>query len=105
MMGIMKTMYPRETISQPEIDTVKMLGLPVYFLYYFLLEALLGKTIAKFLTRTGVVSQEGRRPSWQNVAIRTLCRCIPLEIFSSLISESGRPWHDTLSGTRVVSKK
>ncbi|MBC7921598.1 MAG: RDD family protein [Ferruginibacter sp.] len=105
IMVVMKAMYPRETISQPEIDTIKVLGLPVYFLYYFSLETLLGKTVAKFLTKTVVVNREGSRPGWRNVAIRTLCRYIPLEVFSGLISESGRPWHDTLSGTRVVSEK
>ena len=105
MIVIMKTMYPRETISQPEIDTIKVLSLPVYFLYYFSLETLLGKTVAKFVTRTTVVNREGNRPGWMRIAIRTLCRYIPLEIFSGLVNASGRPWHDTLSGTQVISEK
>lgn len=105
MVVVTKIMYPRETISQPEIDTIKVLSLPVYFLYYFSLETLLGKTVAKFLTRTVVVNREGSRPGWLPIAVRTLCRYIPLEVFSGLISESGRPWHDKLSGTKVVLKK
>jgi uncharacterized RDD family membrane protein YckC len=69
--------------------------------YYFLMEALFGKTLGKFITRTHVVNMDGEKPSFGTILGRTFCRLIPFEAFSFL---SGRPgWHDTISGTRVVN--
>lgn len=69
--------------------------------YWVLFEYFLGKTPAKFLTRTKVVTRDGRRPSFLAILGRTFCRLIPFEQFSFLGSRAVG-WHDSLSQTRVV---
>ena len=61
----------------------------VYFfvilcLYYFIMELTLGKTIGKFFTGTKVVNLNGGKPNSSEIAIRTLCRFIPFELFTFL---------------------
>ena len=74
----------------------------ITFLYYFTLESTIKRTIGKFATQTVVIDEYGNPPSKSKIAIRTLARLIPFEIFSCLGS---RGWHDKLSNTFVVSKK
>ena len=70
--------------------------------YWILSEYFFGKTPAKFLTKTKVVTKFGTKPSFWTIVGRTLCRLIPFEAFSFLGS---RPvgWHDSISGTLVVN--
>jgi uncharacterized RDD family membrane protein YckC len=73
----------------------------VMFLYYFLSEALTGKTIAKWLTRTVVVAESGQPARWPQILVRSAYRFVPFEAISFLPkSEPG--WHDRWSNTRVV---
>lgn len=72
--------------------------------YWVLFEYFLGKTPAKFLTKTKVVTQDGQKPSFLNILGRTLCRFIPFEPFSFLGSKAVG-WHDSISKTRVVTDK
>ncbi|MEO1051474.1 MAG: RDD family protein [Bacteroidota bacterium] len=71
------------------------------FFYYVVMEASFGKTVGKFLTRTRVVTHDGRKPSTLNIIGRTLCRWIPFEALSFLNSE-GKGWHDSISRTNVI---
>jgi len=69
--------------------------------YYAGCETLFGRTLAKLVTGTRVVSETGEPATFRQVLIRTLCRMVPFEPFSCL----GDPpvgWHDRWSGTRVV---
>jgi len=69
--------------------------------YYTGCETLFGRTLAKLVTGTRVVSETGEPATFRQVLIRTLCRMVPFEPFSCL----GDPpvgWHDRWSGTRVV---
>lgn len=72
--------------------------------YWIIPEYLWGKTPAKLLTRTKVITIHGERPTFMNIVGRTLCRLIPFEPFSFLGS---RPvgWHDSISKTRVVKNE
>jgi uncharacterized RDD family membrane protein YckC len=70
------------------------------FVYYLVMEAALGRTVGKFLTRTRVVDGGGRRPSTSAIFMRTICRLIPFEFVSFLLTENGL--HDAASSTRVV---
>ncbi len=74
------------------------------FFYYYLTEVYFSRTFAKYFTKTIVVTNEGLKPHYKMILIRTLCRFIPFEAFSFL-SESLRGWHDRFSGTYVVKKK
>ena len=69
--------------------------------YYILFEYLFGKTPAKFLTKTKVVTKHGKKPGFWNIVGRTLCRFVPFEPFSFLGSRAVG-WHDSISATYVV---
>jgi uncharacterized RDD family membrane protein YckC len=77
-------------------------GLFVGYTYYFLLEAVCQKTIAKMFTGTKVVNMDGSRPSIGQFAGRAAARFIPFEAFSFLGSQEPRGWHDALTRTRVI---
>lgn len=72
----------------------------LHFIYYLGLESIIGRTVAKIFTGTWVVNEDGYRASFGAILLRTLCRSIPLEALSFLISPIGL--HDYLSKTRVV---
>ena len=78
-----------------------LLGIIIVLLYYVPLESIFGRTIAKFITRTKVVTVSGDKPSFGNILGRTLCRFIPFEAFSFLGGEAVG-WHDSISKTRVI---
>ena len=61
-----------------------------------------GKTAGKFATKTRVVSNDGNALTFQQCAIRSLCRCIPFNGLSIFFGGENTMWHDNLSGTRVV---
>lgn len=69
--------------------------------YWTFFEYFLGKTPAKFITQTKVVTKEGYRISFATAVGRTLCRFIPFDALSFLFSSVG--WHDSISRTRVVN--
>lgn len=71
------------------------------YAYYFILEFSTGRTFAKFITNTKVVTIELKKPNVPAILIRTLCRFIPFEPFSFL-SEDGLGWHDKISKTAVI---
>lgn len=70
-------------------------------IYYSILEATTGKTIAKYITKTKLVNVDGEKPNFGTILLRSLCRFIPFEAFSFLVSD-GSGWHDKLTNTRVV---
>lgn len=72
--------------------------------YYLFFEGLFGRTIGKIVTGSIVVDENGLKPSFKIIFIRTLCRLIPFEALSFL-SKSARFWHDSFSKTYVVEKK
>jgi serine/threonine protein kinase len=72
-----------------------------FFLYFSIVEFLTGRTLAKLITKTKVINENGVKPSFRSILIRTLCRLIPFEPFSFLGSKS-TGWHDKLSKTLVV---
>jgi len=78
------------------------LGFTAGMIYYTVLEATTGKTIAKFITKTKVVTEEGEKPDFMTILIRSLCRYIPFAPFSFLGSENSG-WHDRFSKTRVIN--
>lgn len=84
----------------------------VIFLYYFIMEAKCGKTVGKIILGMKVVDANGNKPSNGKIALRTICRFIPFDAFSFLVSECWKKdgefcgnWHDGLSKTYVVNMK
>jgi uncharacterized RDD family membrane protein YckC len=74
--------------------------LAITFGYYIFFEAIFSRTPAKWLTRTRVVTFDGRKPSFLQIVGRSFARYVPFEPFSFL--GSARGWHDRWSNTRVV---
>jgi len=72
----------------------------LYFGYHFLFEYFCGRTIGKFITKTKVVGPEGEKPGVRTLFIRNICRLIPFDNFSFLLSQTG--WHDSISETQVI---
>lgn len=83
-----------------------MLGTYLSFamLYYLIFEGLFGRTMGKIITGSIVVNENGLKPSFIVICIRTLCRLIPFDALSFL-GKSERIWHDSISKTYVVEKK
>ncbi len=67
--------------------------------YYSVTEGLLGRSPAKFLTKTRVISIHGGPPTFGAAVLRSAIRLIPFEPVSFL---AGEGWHDRASKTRVV---
>ncbi len=78
-----------------------LLGFLSGMIYYTLFEFLAGRTVAKFITNTKVVTLKGKKPEFETILIRSLCRYIPFEQFSFLGSD-GTGLHDSISKTKVV---
>jgi uncharacterized RDD family membrane protein YckC len=78
-------------------------GLMVALGYFVVMEALFQRTLAKLLTGTIVVTENGTRPSLGQVFGRSLARFIPFEAFSFLSGQHPVGLHDSLSRTRVIS--
>ena len=72
--------------------------------YYLVFESFFGRTIGKIITGSVVANENGLKPSFGVICIRTLCRLIPFDALSFL-GKSERMWHDSISKTYVVEKK
>lgn len=76
----------------------------IALIYYNFFEILLARTIGKFITQTVVVDANGEKPHQETILIRSLCRLIPFDPLSLLVSQT-RAWHDSISKTYVVDKR
>lgn len=85
-------------------QTIKLVGygllLVSFLLYFVFMEYKFQKTIGKFITKTKVVMNDGRKPDFNEIFIRTICRLIPLDNFSYLFTKNG--FHDRLSNSTVI---
>jgi uncharacterized RDD family membrane protein YckC len=92
----------------PDVEgTIKVLGfflgLLVTVLCFVVMEAFFQKTVGKLAMGTMVVDLSGNRPTIGQIFGRTACRFIPFEAFSFLVEERPRGWHDSITGTQVIS--
>ncbi len=72
-----------------------------YIVYYTLCEKLFrGQTLGKLITGTKALRTDGEELTFKDALLRSLCRLVPLEVFSGF----GVPWHDTWTNTMVVKK-
>lgn len=70
-------------------------------LYYTLWEAFTGRTPGKMISHCRVVNQQGRRPAFYQVLLRSLLRLTIIDPF--FIAFVNKPLHDYLSKTEVVA--
>ena len=72
-----------------------------YLVYYTLCEKLFkGQTLGKLITGTKALRTDGQELTFRDALLRSLCRLVPLEMFSGF----GVPWHDSWTNTMVVKK-
>lgn len=89
-------------------DYAETLAVALFMLvYYFVMEAICSRTLAKYMLGTVVVDKDGNKPSIWRILLRSVCRFIPFDAISFLFASwyDGRmygAWHDKLSGTYVV---
>lgn len=82
-----------------------ILGAIMILVFYTFFEYNWGKTPGKFITKTKVVMEGGKKLEFQDVFVRNLIRLIPFEAFSFLSSKNPRGWHDRWSKTIVIDDK
>jgi len=75
------------------------------FTYYIFFESVWSKTPAKFITKTMVVMEDGKKPDFHTIIKRTLIRLVPFESLTFLFSERPRGWHDKWSKTFVIDDR
>ena len=80
------------------------LAVVVQLFYFNVFEIFFARTVGKFITQTVVVDENGEKPHYENIMIRSLSRLIPFEVLS-FIGTPPRGWHDSLSKTYVVNKR
>lgn len=104
ILGVVIVIVSPESLSFFEKDNKLihyLFNFIVAMIYYSTFEFLTGRTIAKYITKTKVITENGEKPDFRTIIIRSLCRFIPFEPFTYLGSESSG-LHDQLSKTRVV---
>jgi len=79
-----------------------LVGVVVVVLYYAVSESIWSKTPAKFITKTKVVMEDGKKPEYGTIFTRTLIRFVPFDAFSFLSFKRPMGWHDKWSKTIVV---
>ena len=102
---LLGTKKPVEFVAKLDQNRVALYTVTytVTLIYYNFFEILWARTVGKFITQTVVVDENGEKPSYENIMIRSLCRLIPFNPLSVLLGTRG--WHDSLSKTYVVNKK
>ena len=77
-----------------------MLAWGMFMLYYAVQEGICGRTAAKWITGTRVLSEDGSVPRFKQILGRSLARLVPFEAFS-FFGREPVGWHDRWSNTRV----
>lgn len=80
-----------------------IIAIVISLTYYLVMEGLFARSIAKFITGTVVVNENGQKPDFATIFKRSLCRFIPFDALTFLGGSRG--WHGSLSHTYVVNKK
>lgn len=101
VVGLLLGALGMEGIIEDADETV--LGLVLAFIFFVIFEGIWQITPAKLLTKTKVVMKDGSKPTFAHILGRTASRFIPFEVFSFFSGSYPVGWHDSLSGTLVVS--
>jgi uncharacterized RDD family membrane protein YckC len=70
-------------------------------IYYIVSEYFSGKTLGKLISGTRVVMEDGSKPGFKTILVRSLARLIPFEVFS-FFGQYPQGIHDTVSETIVI---
>ncbi len=73
------------------------------FIYYSFFEIIFQRSPAKWFTYTKVINKAGGRAAFWRILLRSLTRITIIDLFFTPIL--GKPLHDWVSGTEVVSSE
>lgn len=90
-----------DSMSDLEVYLIYFVIMLFYFIFF---ETFSSRSLAKYITGTIVVLEDGSKPDLGIITKRSFCRLIPFDALSFLSSDA-RGWHDSISDTYVVSKK
>jgi uncharacterized RDD family membrane protein YckC len=93
-------LYKRITNGQNNDFYLLISAMLCLFTYYLLTEGLFKVTFGKIITNSTVIDDKGEIVSFDKVIGRTLCRMIPFEQFSFLLTNRGL--HDSFTDTYVI---
>ncbi len=68
--------------------------------YYIFMEYKYQRTLGKFITKTIVLTKDGKKTKFSDILARTFCRLIPFDWLSYFFTSNG--FHDRLSNTTVI---
>lgn len=75
----------------------------VTFIYYLFFEGIWGRSPGKWLSLSKVVNNQGAKPSFMQVAVRSLARVAGMVLIDSLfLSFFNKTLHDYVSRTNVI---
>jgi len=77
----------------------------IAFFYYLLFEIFTQRTMAKYITGTMILTNDGEKPTAGAIFKRSLCRLIPLDAFSYISADRPIGWHDSIPEVIVVNVK
>jgi uncharacterized RDD family membrane protein YckC len=100
-----RLLVPANSITASQSRMLKYVFLLFNFLYYLVFEALLGKTPAKYITRTVLNSDHEGGLKFTQILIRSLSRYIPLEPLFIFFRDDKKSLHDVLSNTQLIKIK
>lgn len=108
---VLLLVVPQALLGTPLYQKLLWLWLGLIAAYFPVMEAVFGKTVGKFVTRTRVVNARGGRPSWVQAIVRTLLRLVevnPLLVggvpagIAVLASRHKQRLGDMVAGTYVL---
>ena len=73
------------------------------FGYYIFMEYKYQRTLGKFITKTIVLTKDGKKTKFSDILARTFCRLIPFDWLSYFFTSNGL--HDRLSNTTVIKMR
>ena len=99
---IVRFIISGQTITEIQGRMLKYIFIVFNFIYYFIFEAYLSKTPAKYITRTSVNSSNNQTISFSQILIRSIARYIPFEPLFIFFREDKKSLHDVLSKTQTI---
>ena len=102
LMSILAVFFYSEDMNSLGAIVVLLVSFPCYSLFT---EWKWGKTPAKFITKTKVVTTNGLKTNFKHILVRTLSRYIPFDCLSFLFYKDTIFWHDSIARTRVINDK
>jgi uncharacterized RDD family membrane protein YckC len=100
--------YSDNAINFSDLSQAKILAMLqsiILIIYYLITEYKFNTTLGKKIMRLEVVFFTSKEEKLKTTIIRTISRLIPFDILSFILNNNGDLWHDSLSKTKVISKK